>query len=272
VSAVRRLLTIVVAAAIIVVAVAAAVDALRDSPSARPQSAAPLPPCERDQLALSIAAEGGASAVALRQVRGRACNLASLNVRIFVIDRRGRREEIALGDTPASAAAASDLGGDYPPGLADVIPISICGEGAPFVVEASAGPYSARGPGLIGGQNCAAAVRSRVLRFGNAKGTRRAKIEALDPSQHPVTVRVALPRRTDVDVWMEPTAGSRIDVLDRSNRSDCKGRDSRDVCVIRYGPLERRSAGLWTLFVRKLSIGPTLIRVSVAFDDAVEPG
>jgi hypothetical protein len=268
--AVRRLLTALGAAAVIGVAVVAVVDALRGSPSARPQSSTPPPPCERDQLALSIEAQGGESAVVLRQVRGRACRLTSLKVRIFVIDRRGRRNEIALGETPDPEA--SELGGDYPPGLANVIPVSICGEGAPFVVEARAGQSSTRGPGPIGGQNCAAAVRSRVLRFGSGSGVRHTTIEALDPRQHPVTVRIVLPRSADVDVWMETTSGSRIDVLDRSRRSDCKRHDSRDICVIRYGLLEARSPGVWTLFIRKLSRSPTLIRVSVAFEDSFGQG
>jgi hypothetical protein len=210
--------------------------------------------------------------VVLRQVRGRACRLTSLKVRIFLIDRQGTRNEIALGDTPELAAEASELGGDYPPGLANVIPVSICGEGAPFVIEARAGPYSTRGPGLIGGQNCAAAVRSRVLRFGSGSGIRHTEIEALDPRQHPVTVRIVLPRSADVDVWMETTSGSRMDVLDHSRRGDCKRRDSRDICVIRYGLLEGRSPGLWTLFIRKLSRRPTLIRVSVAFEDSFGQG
>jgi hypothetical protein len=220
------------------------------------ETASPLPRCKREQLALSVESVGDQSGVALRHVQRPACQLTSLPLRVFVTDRKGKRQELGLGDE-------AELGGVFSPGLERIVPFSVCGEGAPFVAEARAGPYSARGPAKVGGQNCDAAVRTRVFRFGDRPEERRVNVEALDPALHPLTVRINLPRSADVELWMQTGSGHKIEL--RVERSDCQRHATRALCVIRYGLFEGNSAGVWSLHARKWSLGAARVRVSVAF-------
>lgn len=223
------------------------------------QQASALPHCRRAQLALSLEAVGGQNEVALRHVRGRPCRLAHLRLRVFVTDRRGERNELGLG-------GLDQLGGEFTSGIERIVPFSICSEGAPFVAEARAGPYVARGPAQVGGQNCYSAVRHRVFRFGAKPGVRTATVEALDVTSHPLTIRITLPRRAQIDVWMQETPGGTLDVFDHEHRDACSRRGARQSCVVRFGLLEGKSAGLWTAYVRKLSVGPARVRISFAFE------
>jgi hypothetical protein len=159
----------------------------------------------------------------------------------------------------------SDLGGDFSSGLERIVPFSVCGEGAPFVADARAGPYVARGRAQVGGRNCGSAVRERVFRFSDEPGVRKATVEGLDLATHPLTVSIDLPRGAQVDVWMQKTPDGTLEVFDHAENRRCKARNGRERCVVRFGLLEGTSAGVWTAFVRKLSSGPARIRISFAF-------
>ena len=220
------------------------------------ETASSLPRCSREQLALSVEALADGNTVVVRHVQGPACQLTSLPLRVFVTDRQGDREEIGLGDE-------AELGGEFSPGVERIVPFSVCGEGAPFEAEARAGPYSARGPANVGGQNCDSAVRVRAFRFGVRPQDRQVSLEALDPSIHPLTVRINLPVSADVELWMETATGRRIDLP--AGGGDCQRHASREVCRVRYGLLEGISPGVWTLHARKWSRGAARVRVYVAF-------
>lgn len=226
--------------------------------SSPPPQTSVLPRCAPEQLALSIETLAGQNAAVLRHVRGDACRLATLTLRVTVIDRHGRRDAIDLAD-------AQELGDDYLPETERVVPFSICGEGAPFIAEARAGPYSTRAPAVVGGSNCAGTIRRRLVRFGREADTKRVTVEALDTSILPLTVRIDLPHGAEIDVWMQESTGTRIDVLGRARRSDCERHGARDVCLVRYGLLPGNSAGVWSLFVRKPSKGTAVVRLAIAF-------
>jgi hypothetical protein len=200
------------------------------------------------------------NAVVLRHVRGDACRLAALTLRVTTIDRHGRRDRVGL-------AGAREFGGDYEPTSEAVVHFSICGEGAPFVAEVRAGPYSARGLALLAGPNCASAVRRRIIRLGRGAGSKTVPVEALDPASHPLSVRVDLPHRADVDIWLQDSAGQVIEVLIGDRRADCRRHGDRDICLVRYPLLPAHSAGLWTLFAQKLSEGPAVVRAAITFED-----
>ena len=92
---------------------------------------------------------------------------------VAVLTGRPARQVLALG-------GLDEVGGEFTSGVERSVPFSVCGEGAPVVAEARAGPYVARGPAQVGGQNCYSAVRHRVFRFGVKPGVRTATVEALD--------------------------------------------------------------------------------------------
>lgn len=220
--------------------------------------AAALPGCRRAQLALSLETIGGQNNAVLRHIRGRPCRLAHLRLRVFVTDRHGKRDQLGLG-------GLDELGGEFTSGIERIVPFSVCGEGAPFVADAKAGPYVARGPAQVGGQNCYSAVRHRVFRFGAKPGVRRATVEALDVTTHPLTIRITRPRRAQIDVWMQETPGGTLEVFDHKYRDACSRRGAHQSCVLRFGLLEGKSAGLWTAYVRKLSVGSARVRIAFAF-------
>jgi hypothetical protein len=129
-------------------------------------TASQLPRCKREQLVLSVENVGDQSAVAVRHVQGPACRLTSLPLRVFVTDRDGKRDELGLGDE-------AELGGEFSRGLERLVPFSVCGEGAPFVAEAKAGPYSARGPAKVGDKTatppCGPGSSALVIGLGNGE-------------------------------------------------------------------------------------------------------
>lgn len=217
-----------------------------------------LPGCRRAQLALSLETVGGQNNAVLRHVRGRSCRLAHLRLRVFVTDRHGGRSKVGLG-------GLNDLRGEFTSGIERIVPFSVCGEGAPFVADAKAGPYVAHGPAQVGGQNCHSAVRRRVFRFGAKPGVSDATVEALDVTTHPLTIRITLPRRAQIDVWMQETPGGTLEVFDHKHRDACSRPEAHQSCVLRFGLLEGKSAGLWTAYVRKLSVGSARVRIAFAF-------
>jgi hypothetical protein len=112
-----------------------------------------------------------------------------------------------------------------------------------------------------------------VFRFGPGQGVRRVKVEALDPAPdralYSLTLRLAFRAGVEVDVWLETASGSPLRVFDHTRPDECKRRGDRASCVVRYGLIPGNSPGVWTLFVRKLSRGPALVRVHAAIGSLV---
>ena len=271
--------TALVVTAVAAVAVAALVDAFtgRDSApqaSRSPQSPPRLvtqadqplpPPCRPGQLELAFEELGGGRGVSITHVRGPACRATGLTLEILVTDRHGDTSSLPLGQERI-------LDDEYSPGYGRLVPVSLCQEGAPFRIVATAGEYrtTARSAGRAG-INCQSARLATAVPFGAEPGADRFFVEALDPSTHAARFRIELPHRADVDVSAVTASGLSLLVLDRTRRRDCRRLRSRDVCVVQFGTLPDEPAGIWTVIVRKHSTGPALVRVSASFDEIPGP-
>jgi hypothetical protein len=276
----RRLGTALVVAAVVAVAVAALVDAVtgRDpaprgsgAPASSPRLVTqaeqpPLPPrCGPGQLELAFEELGGGRGVSITHVRGPACRGTGLTLEVRVTDRRGHTSSLPLGEERF-------LDDEYTPGYGRLVPLSLCQEGAPFTIVATAGDYraTARSDGRAG-INCRSARLATAVPFGAEPGADRFFVEALDPSTHVAIFRIELPHRADVDVSATTASGLSLLVLDRTRRRDCRRLGSHDVCVVQFGILPDEPAGTWTVIVRKHSTGPALVRVAASFDEIPGP-
>jgi hypothetical protein len=102
---------------------------------------APLPPCSREQLALSIEVLGGSGTAVLRHVRGKPCRLARVPVDLRVLDRAGKRVGLSYSSDPA-------LAGNFFPDFERLLGITYlptCAARGPYTAIATVGSYSARG-------------------------------------------------------------------------------------------------------------------------------
>jgi hypothetical protein len=101
---------------------------------------APLPPCEVQNLALSIDLLGGSPFIALRHAWGKPCHLRRLPVHLTVKDRTGERVEVAY--------TQSRIAGDFTLDFERLLGITYrptCKQHRPFIAFVTVGPaYSAR--------------------------------------------------------------------------------------------------------------------------------
>jgi hypothetical protein len=108
----------------------------------------------------------------------------------------------------------------------------------------------------------------RTIRLDRAVGTSWEEFGLLDPGSYTLTARFNLPRDADVDIWFESVAGTNtIDLLGRGKPRDCRTKEDRDVCVTTL-ELRQRDAEVLRLLARKLSLGPMLIRLRIAFEQS----
>ena len=88
----------------------------------------------------------------------------------------------------------------------------------------------------------------------------------LDPGSYALSARFNLPRDADVDIWFESVTGpGTIDLLGRRQLRDCQAKEGRDVCVTTL-EFRQRGAEVLRLLARKLSLGPMVIRLRIAFE------
>jgi hypothetical protein len=88
----------------------------------------------------------------------------------------------------------------------------------------------------------------------------------LDPGSYTLSARFNLARDADVDIWFESVTGTgTIDLLGRGKSRDCRAKEGRDVCVTTL-EFRQRDAEVLRLLARKLSLGPMLIRLRIAFE------
>ena len=88
----------------------------------------------------------------------------------------------------------------------------------------------------------------------------------LDPGSYALRARFNLPHDADVDIWFESVTGPvTIDMLGRGNLRDCRAKEGRDVCVTTL-EFRQRKAEVLRLLARKLSLGPMVIRLRIAFE------
>jgi hypothetical protein len=262
----RRLLTPIVIAVLAVIAVAALVDAFggvasepRTASATAParSDGAPLPICERDQLALGLEVLDGTNAASLRHVKGEPCRGADLDLRVFVTTD-GRRSEIPLGD-------AAVLDGDYSPGVERSVPFSICNAGSDFIAEATAGPYEASAQVQPGGGNCESAIRELSVDLGREPGTVEVEVAPLDPVTHTTSFVIDFPRRADLRVTAKAGSGALLRVLDTRRPARCGPVGPRESCVVDFGPLGEAARERWTIFVHKRSTGRAHVSFAVSF-------
>jgi hypothetical protein len=106
----------------------------------------------------------------------------------------------------------------------------------------------------------------RTIRLDRAVGAAWEDFGVLDPGSHALTARIDLPHGADVDVWFESVTGNdTIDLLGRGQPRDCQPKEGRDVCVATV-EVRQREAEVLKLLARKLSLGPMLIRLRIAFE------
>ena len=88
----------------------------------------------------------------------------------------------------------------------------------------------------------------------------------LDPGSYTLSARFNLPRDADVDIWFESVAGTgTIDLLGRGQPRECQAKEARDVCVATVD-FRQDKAEVLRLLARKLSLGPMMIRLRIAFE------
>jgi hypothetical protein len=264
----RRLFTALLIVAIAAITTAALVDVfiggsgepgseLEPAIATSPTTTAPLPGCDRGQLALELEVLGGTNAVSLRHVDGPPCQAVDLTLRVYVTTH-GRRSEIPLGDE-------SVLDGVYASSVERSVPFSICRSGSGFTAEAIAGHYKVSREVQPGGENCEGAIREVSVDFGPQPDTKQFRVTPLDPVTHTVSFLIDLPRRTDVRVTAKAGSGPFLEVLDRTERASCRHIAERDSCLIDYGLLGEGARDQWTVFVHKRSQGRAHISFAISF-------
>jgi hypothetical protein len=106
----------------------------------------------------------------------------------------------------------------------------------------------------------------RTIRLDRAVGTSWEEFGVLDPGSYALSARFNLPHDADVDIWFESVTGpGTIDLLGRGQPRDCQPKKDRDVCVTTL-EFRQREAEVLRLLARKLSLGPMLIRLRIAFE------
>jgi hypothetical protein len=107
---------------------------------------------------------------------------------------------------------------------------------------------------------------SRRLALGRGPTTTRYPIMALDPPTHQLTVVVRVPPNTDLEVWLEPTPGDHLHVVDSTRRDPtCQPLDLQVSCWVLIGALTNEGSGAWTTHVRKRSSPPANVEITVTF-------
>jgi hypothetical protein len=110
--------------------------------------------------------------------------------------------------------------------------------------------------------------RARRLRLGRGAATSSYPVMALDPVSHQLTGVVTVPRGTDLEVWLEPTPGDRVNLLASTRQSDvCRPHDHnrRVRCAVFLEALAGEGAGAWTAHVVKHSAPSARVEITVAF-------
>jgi hypothetical protein len=111
-------------------------------------------------------------------------------------------------------------------------------------------------------------VLRRTIRLDRAVGTSWEQFGVLDPGSYALSARFNLPRDADVDIWFESVTGpDTIDLLGRGQPRDCQAKEGRDVCVTTL-EFRQRDAEVLRLLARKLSLGPMVIRLRIAFEQS----
>jgi hypothetical protein len=106
----------------------------------------------------------------------------------------------------------------------------------------------------------------RTIRLDRAVGASWVEFGLLDPGSYTLSARFNLPHDADVDIWFESVTGSStIDLLGRGHPRDCRAKEARDVCVTTL-EFRQRDAEVLRLLARKLSLGPMVIRLRIAFE------
>jgi hypothetical protein len=106
----------------------------------------------------------------------------------------------------------------------------------------------------------------RTIRLDRAVGASWDEFGALDPGRYALSARFNLPQDADVDIWFESfTGSSTIDLLGRGHPRDCRVKEDRDVCVTTI-EFRQREAEVLRLLARKMSLGPMVIRLRIAFE------
>jgi hypothetical protein len=106
----------------------------------------------------------------------------------------------------------------------------------------------------------------RTIRLDRAVGAAWEEFGVLDPGTYALSARFDLPHDADVDVWFESVTGpGTIDLLGRGHPRDCRAKEGRDVCVTTL-EFRQRDAEVLRLLARKLSLGPMVIRLRIAFE------
>jgi hypothetical protein len=174
-----------------------------------------------------------------------------------VVNGRGLRSQLPLGDERL-------LGGDFTPGFEQLVGLTFCGSGPPYVVEANAGPYSIRGQARFG-PDCESIQYEHAVDFGASRGTRRIAVSPLDTRTHEVSFAIDLPRSAHVRIAVRTKGGPDFTVLDSANREHCRRIGGRDSCLVRFGLLGERFFAPWSVVVRKASLGKAHISLAIAF-------
>lgn len=110
--------------------------------------------------------------------------------------------------------------------------------------------------------------RPRRLRLGRGAATASYPIMALDPVSHQLTGVVTVPRATDLEVWLEPTPGDRVNLLASTRQSDvCRphGHNRQIRCAVFLKALAGQGPGAWTAHVVKHSAPSARVEITVAF-------
>jgi hypothetical protein len=109
-------------------------------------------------------------------------------------------------------------------------------------------------------------VLRRTIRLDRAVGASWEEFGVLEPGSYALTAGIDVPHDADVDVWFESVTGpGTIDVLGRGQPRDCQPKKDRDVCVTTL-EFQQRDAEVLRLLARKLSLGPMVLRLRIAFE------
>lgn len=231
--------------------------ATRASADARPS----VPRCDESQLNFRIDIIDMPAAV-LEHVGGPFCRRAELPLSVRIVPAAGRAEGETLGPEGV-------LGGTFAAGDEHVAGFHYrptCDERGPFVAVAVTGGFAARRD-IPTDEPCFPAVQRKVVTLGPGRDTDAVGVEALAPSTHTFTVRVALPHRAQVTITMRDEFGAVIRVLDGEfGRRGCRRRGKTAVCVSHFPIVPTLSPGQWFLSMRKTSPGPATVRFKIRFE------
>jgi hypothetical protein len=107
----------------------------------------------------------------------------------------------------------------------------------------------------------------RTVQLSGGRDTITYRVVALDPPTHPFTVDIDATGNPDLAMWFTTDFGTTLHVTPWSRReTSCERTEGQTRCRVFFAELEAQHGGVWVMHIRKRSVEPATITVTVLFE------